>query len=319
MPVASSGRPFPDITQRVGNTPLAQMKRVSQGCVATVLGKLESFNPLWSVKDRVAKAMIDAAERDGVIGPDTVIIEPTSGNTGIGLAFVCAARAYRLAVTMPESMSLERRRMLKALGAHLILTPAAEGMPGAVRRAEELVSRNNNYFMPQQFKNPANPEIHRKTTAEEIWRDTEGQVDIVVSGVGTGGTLTGVGQALKAHKPGVKMVAVEPATSPVITQRMAGEELRPGKHTIQGIGAGFIPEVLSLDVIDEVVPVADEDAMETARRLAREEGWMVGVSSGAAAWAALKLARREEYRGKLIVAILPDLGERYLSTKLFPE
>jgi cysteine synthase A len=295
------------------------MKRVSEGCAGTVAGKLESLNPLWSVKDRIARAMIDAAERDGLIREDTVVIEPTSGNTGIGLAFVCAARSYRLAVTMPESMSLERRRLLKALGAELILTPAAEGMPGAVRKAEELAAKDGKYFMPQQFKNPANPEIHRKTTAEEIWRDTGGQVDIVVSGVGTGGTITGVGEVLKSRKPGVKMVAVEPVASPVISQRLAGEEIRPGKHTIQGIGAGFIPDVLNLDILDEVIQVSDEHAMETARRLAREEGWMVGISSGAAAWAALKLARREENRGKLIVAIMPDLGERYLSTKLFPE
>jgi cysteine synthase A len=319
MPVAVQERIFGDITQRIGNTPLVRMRRVCDGCVASVLGKLESFNPLWSVKDRVARAMIDAAERDGLVDKDKVVIEPTSGNTGIGLAFVCAARGYRLVVTMPESFSLERRRLLKALGAQLVLTPAAEGMPGAVRKAEELVAKNRNYFMPQQFKNPANPEIHRKTTAEEIWRDTEGRVDVVVSGVGTGGTITGLGEALKSRKPDVKIVAVEPANSPVISQRLAGQELRPGKHTIQGIGAGFIPDVLNLDVVDEVVQVQDEDAMETSRRLAREDGWMVGISSGAAAWAALKLARREENRGKLIVAIMPDLGERYLSTKLFPE
>lgn len=319
MSAPVSERIFGDITQRIGNTPLVRMRRVCDGCVATVLGKLECFNPLWSVKDRIARAMIDAAEQQGLIGPDTVVIEPTSGNTGIGLAYVCAARGYRLTVTMPESFSLERRRLLKALGAELVLTPAAEGMPGAVRRAEELVTRNSNYYMPQQFKNPANPAVHRKTTAEEIWRDTEGRVDIVVAGVGTGGTITGVGEGLKSRKPSVKIVAVEPANSPVISQRRAGETLRPGKHTIQGIGAGFIPDVLNLDVLDEVVPVQDEDAMETSRRLAKEEGWMVGISSGASAWAALKLARREENRGKLIVAMLPDLGERYLSTKLFPE
>jgi cysteine synthase A len=295
------------------------MRRITEGCVATVLGKLENFNPLWSVKDRIARAMIDAAERDGLIKEDTVVIEPTSGNTGIGLAFVCAARGYRLLVTMPESMSLERRRMLKALGAELVLTPAADGMPGAVRKAEELVARNDNYFMPQQFKNPANPEIHRKTTAEEIWRDTEGAVDIVVSGVGTGGTITGVGEVLKSRKPEVKMVAVEPANSPVITQKLAGQELKPGKHTIQGIGAGFIPDVLNLDIIDEVIRVQDDDAMETARKMAKLEGFMCGISCGAAACAALEVARREENSGKLIVVILPDLGERYLSTRLFPE
>ncbi len=315
----SVGTIFSDITQRIGNTPLVRMRRVSEGYPATVVAKLENFNPLWSVKDRIARAMIDAAERDGLIREDTIIIEPTSGNTGIGLAFVCAARGYRLAVTMPESMSLERRRLLKALGAELILTPAAEGMPGAVRKAEELASRDSRYYMPQQFKNPANPEIHRKTTAEEIWRDTGGEVDIFVAGVGTGGTITGVGEVLKARKPSVQVVAVEPAASPVISQRRAGEEIRPGKHTIQGIGAGFIPDVLNLDVIDEVIQVADEHAMETARRLAKEEGWMVGISSGAAAWAALKVARREQNRGKLVVVVLPDLGERYLSTKLFPE
>ena len=235
------------------------------------------------------------------------------------MAYVCASRGYKLVVTMPESMSIERRRMLKALGAELLLTPAAEGMPGAVARAEELVAKNSNYYMPQQFKNPANPEIHRKTTAEEIWRDTKGAVDIVVVGVGTGGTITGVGEALKLSKPSVKMVAVEPVASPVITQRLAGEEIKPGKHTIQGIGAGFIPDVLNLDIIDDVVQVHDEDAFETSRRLAKLEGLMCGISCGAAAWAALELGRRQENRGKLIVAILPDLGERYLSTKLFPE
>jgi cysteine synthase A len=287
--------------------------------VGTVLAKLENFNPLWSVKDRIGRAMIDAAERDGLIKPGTVIIEPTSGNTGIGLAYVCAARGYRLMVTMPQSMSIERRRLLKALGAEIVLTPAAEGMPGAVRRAEELVAQNPGYYMPQQFKNPANPEIHRKTTAEEIWRDTNGAVDVFVAGVGTGGTITGVGEVLKSRKPEVNVVAVEPAASPVISQRLAGEDLKPGKHTIQGIGAGFIPDVLNLDVIDEVVQVQDEDAMETSRRLAKLEGFMCGISCGAAAWAAIQLARREQNRDKLIVAILPDLGERYLSTKLFPE
>lgn len=310
---------FSDITACIGNTPLVKLKRVTEGCGATVVGKIENMNPLWSVKDRIARSMIDAAERDGKIQDGTVIIEPTSGNTGIGLAYVCAARGYRLMVTMPESMSLERRRMLKALGAELVLTPAAEGMPGAVRKAEQLVAENSHYFMPQQFKNPANPDIHRKTTAEEIWRDTGGEVDIFVAGVGTGGTITGVGETLKAHKPGVQIIAVEPANSPVITQRRAGQELRPGKHTIQGIGAGFIPDVLNVDVIDDVVQVQDEDAMETARQLAKREGLMCGISCGAAAWAALQLARREENRGKLIVVILPDLGERYLSTKLFPE
>ena len=308
-----------DITQCIGDTPLVRLRRITQGCAATVLAKLENFNPLWSVKDRIGKAMIDAAERDGLIKDDTVIIEPTSGNTGIGLAYVCAARGYRLMVTMPESMSMERRRLLKALGAELVLTPAAEGMPGAVRTAEELLAENPNYYMPQQFKNPANPEIHRKTTAEEIWRDTGGAVDIFVAGVGTGGTITGVGEVLKSRKPDCRVVAVEPAASPVISQRQAGEELKPGKHTIQGIGAGFIPDVLNLEIIDEVVQVQDEDAFETARRLAKLEGFMCGISCGAAAWAALSLARRQPNRDKLIVVILPDLGERYLSTRLFPE
>jgi len=319
MSTTPKTRIFQDAIQCVGNTPLVRLRRVADGCAATVLCKMECYNPLWSVKDRIARAMIDDAEQKGLIKKNTVILEPTSGNTGIGLAFVCAARGYRLAVTMPESMTVERRRMLKALGAELFLTPAADGMPGAVRRAEEMAAAHPNYLVPQQFKNPANPEVHRKTTAEEIWRDTGGQVDIVVSGVGTGGTITGVGEVLKSRKPGVVMVAVEPVNSPVITQRRAGEPLRPGRHTIQGIGAGFIPDVLNVDIIDEVVQVADEDAMETTRRLARQEGLMVGISSGAAAWAALQVARREANRGKVIVAVLPDLGERYLSTKLFPE
>ncbi|HVX59072.1 MAG TPA: cysteine synthase A [Pirellulales bacterium] len=319
MATAPSSRVHDDVTQCIGNTPLVKLRRVNEGGAATVLGKLENMNPLWSVKDRIAAAMINAAERDGKIKPDTVLIEPTSGNTGIGLAYVCAARGYKLAVTMPESMSVERRRMLKALGAELILTPAAEGMPGAVRKAEEILAANDNYFMPQQFKNPANPEVHRKTTAEEIWRDTAGKVDIFVAGVGTGGTITGVGEVLKSRKPDVRVVAVEPANSPVIKQKRAGEPLQPGKHTIQGIGAGFIPDVLNVDVIDETVLVADEDAMETARSMAKLEGLMCGISSGAAAWAALQLAASKENAGKTIVVILPDIGERYLSTKLFPE
>jgi len=308
-----------DITDCIGNTPLVRLRRTAEGCVATVAAKVENVNPLWAVKDRIGLAMIEAAEREGKINADTIIIEPTSGNTGIGLAYVCAARGYRLMVTMPESMSVERRRMLKALGAELVLTPAADGMPGAVAHAEELLAENANYFMPQQFNNPANPEVHRRTTAEEIWRDTEGNVDIFVAGVGTGGTITGVGEVLKERKPDVQIVAVEPAASPVISQRLAGEPLKPGKHTIQGIGAGFIPGVLNLNVIDEVVRVEDEQAVETARRLAAEEGLMCGISSGAAAWAALELARQKENADKLIVVILPDLGERYLSTKLFPE
>ena len=307
-----------DITQCIGRTPLVRLNRITGSVGATVAAKIESFNPLWSVKDRIGRAMIDAAEREGKIQAGTTIIEPTSGNTGIALAFVCAARGYKLQVTMPESMSLERRRLLKALGAELILTPAAEGMAGAVRRAEELALSDKRYFIPQQFKNPANPEIHRKTTAEEIWRDTAGQVDIFVAGVGTGGTITGVGEVLKQRKPVVQIVAVEPAISPVITQHRAGQPLTPGKHTIQGIGAGFIPDILNLKVIDEVVTVADEDAFETSRQLARLEGFMCGISCGAAAWAAIQVATRPENRGKLVVVVLPDLGERYLSTKLFP-
>ena len=308
-----------DITQCIGRTPLVRLRRVTEGCVATVVGKIENMNPLWSVKDRIACAMVDAAERDGKIGPDTIIIEPTSGNTGIGLASVCAARGYKLRVTMPESMSLERRRMLKALGAELVLTPAAEGMPGAVRHADEISRSSAQFFMPQQFNNPANPEVHRKTTAEEIWADTAGQVDILVCGVGTGGTITGCGEVLKKKKPGLQVVAVEPANSPVISQKLAGEPIKPGRHTIQGIGAGFIPEILNLDIIDEVIKVDDEDAMETARQMAKREGLMCGISCGAAAWGALEVARRPENTGKMIVVVLPDLGERYLSTRLFPE
>ncbi|MEX2558971.1 MAG: cysteine synthase A [Pirellulales bacterium] len=319
MATASTSGIREDITQCIGNTPLVKLRRITKGCRATVAAKIENLNPLWSVKDRIAGAMIDAAERDGLIKENTIIIEPTSGNTGIGLAFVCAARGYKLKVTMPESMSLERRRMLKALGAELVLTPAAEGMPGAVRKAEEIVAENPNHYMPQQFKNPANPEIHRKTTAEEIWRDTEGAIDIFVSGVGTGGTITGVGEVIKSRKADVQMIAVEPVNSPVITQRRAGQPLKPGKHTIQGIGAGFIPDVLNLDVIDEVVQVTDDDAMETARNLAKLEGLMCGISGGAAAWAAIEVAKRPENAGKLLVVVLPDIGERYLSTRLFPE
>lgn len=310
---------FDDITQCIGGTPLVRLRRVTEGCGATVAAKMENMNPLWSVKDRIGRSMIDAAERDGKIKKDTVIIEPTSGNTGIGLAFVCTARGYKLKVTMPESMSLERRRMLKALGAEIILTPAAEGMPGAVKRAEQLVHENPGWFMPQQFKNPANPEVHRKTTAEEVWADTGGKVDIFVSGVGTGGTITGVAEVIKARKPSFKAIAVEPVNSPVITQKRSGQEIKPGRHTIQGIGAGFIPEVLNVKIVDEVIQVKDEDAAETARQLAKSEGLMCGISSGAAAWAALQIARRPESKGKLIVVVLPDIGERYLSTTLYPE
>ena len=308
-----------DITQCIGNTPLVKLRRITEGAGATVIGKIENMNPLWSVKDRIARAMIDAAEKEGKIKPETVIVEPTSGNTGIGLAYVCAARGYKFMATMPESMSLERRRLLKALGTELVLTPAAEGMPGAIRKAEELLSQNSNYYMPQQFKNPANPAIHRATTAEEIWRDTDGKIDILVAGVGTGGTITGVSEVLKQRRPGFKAIAVEPINSPVITQKKKGEALKPGRHTIQGIGAGFIPDVLNVDIIDEVVQVSDDDAMETARQLAKKEGLMCGISCGAAAWAAIQVAKRPENAGRMIVVILPDIGERYLSTKLFPE
>jgi cysteine synthase A len=313
------GRIYDDITQCVGQTPLIRLRRIAEGCVAEVAAKLENFNPLWSVKDRIGVSMIEAAEAAGKIGPDTLIVEPTSGNTGIGLAFTCAAKGYRLMVTMPESMSLERRRLLKAFGAEIVLTPAAEGMPGAVHRAEEIVRNNPHAFMPQQFKNPANPDIHRRTTAEEIWTDSEGRVDILVCGVGTGGTITGCGEALKAKKPGLKVIAVEPATSAVLTQHRNGDPIKPGRHKIQGIGAGFIPDVLNMDVIDEVMTVGDEDSFEIARQLARKEGMLCGISCGAAASAALEVARRPENAGKLVVVILPDLGERYLSTPLFPE
>ena len=309
-----------DITQCIGNTPLVKLRRVAKDCVATVVVKLENMNPLWSVKDRIAKAMIDAAEREGKIKPNTIIIEPTSGNTGIGLAYVCASRGYKLTVTMPESMSIERRRLLKALGAEIILTPAAEGMPGAMRRADDVIKGDPNvYFMPQQFKNPANPEVHRKTTAEEIWRDTDGKIDILISGVGTGGTITGVSEVIKKRKPSMKSIAVEPANSPVITQKRAGQTLQPGRHTIQGLGAGFIPDVLNVDIIDDVVQVRDEDAAEMTRQMSTKEGLFCGISSGAAAWAAIEVGKRPENAGKLIVAVLPDLGERYLSTKLYPE
>lgn len=313
------GRIYDDITQTIGNTPLIRLRRVTDGCLANVVAKMENFNPLWSVKDRIGVAMIDTAERDGKIKPDTVIVEPTSGNTGIALAFTCAARGYRLMVAMPESMSMERRRLLKAFGAEIVLTPAAEGMPGAVRRAEEIVKTTPGAFMPQQFNNPANPEIHRTTTAEEIWNDTGGKVDILVAGVGTGGTITGCGEVLKSRNPKVQVVAVEPVGSPVMDQQRRGEPLKPGPHKIQGLGAGFIPENLNMDVIDDVVLIRDDEAFEMSRRLAREEGMLCGISCGAAVVAAIQIARRPENNGKLIVTVLPDLGERYLSTPLFPE
>lgn len=313
------GKIYDDITQCVGNTPLIKMRRVVGNASAQVVAKLENFNPLWSVKDRIAVSMINTAEKEGKIKEGTTIIEPTSGNTGIGLAFTCAARGYKLVVTMPETMSLERRRLLKAFGAEIVLTPGEKGMSGAVAKAEELIATTPNSYMPQQFKNPANPEVHRKTTAEEIWADTDGKVDILVSGVGTGGTITGISEVLKARKPTFKAIAVEPISSPVITQKRTGEEIKPGRHKIQGIGAGFIPGVLNLNIIDEVIQVSDDDAFAMTRRMAKEEGFLCGISCGAAAHAAVQVAHRPENAGKLIVVILPDLGERYLSTPLFPE
>jgi cysteine synthase A len=300
-----------DSTGLIGNTPLVRLNRLAQGSKAAVIAKLESFNPTGSIKDRIGVSMIADAEERGLINQDTVIVEPTSGNTGIALAFVCATRGYRLILTMPDSMSLERRHLLSIFGADLVLTPGADGMPGAVRKAEQLVAENPNYFMPQQFKNPSNPEIHRVTTAEEIWRDTEGKVDILVSGVGTGGTITGIAEVIKSRKPGFKAIAVEPTNSPVLSGG------KPGAHKVQGIGAGFVPDVLRTDLIDEIITVTDEDAIMTARRLAKEEGILAGISSGAATWAALEVARRPENKGKLLVVILPDTGERYLSTWLF--
>ena len=319
FPQPFRGKIYDDITQCIGHTPLIRLRRVIDGCKATIVAKPESFNPLWSVKDRIGVSMIDAAEREGKLNQETTVIEPTSGNTGIGLAFTCAARGYKLIVTMPETMSLERRRLLKAFGAQVILTPGDKGMAGAIAKADELLKTIPNSYMPQQFKNPANPEIHRRTTAEEIWNDTDGKVDILVSGVGTGGTITGVTEVIRKRKPGFKAIAVEPVTSPVITQKMQGQELKPGKHKIQGIGAGFIPGVLNLAIVDEVVQVKDDDAFETARRMAREEGMLCGISSGAAVWAAMQVGNRPANSGKLIVVVLPDLGERYLSTALYPE
>jgi len=302
-----------DSTELIGNTPLVRLNRITEGVKAEVVAKLESFNPLGSVKDRIGVSMIATAEERGLISKDTVIVEPTSGNTGIALAFVCAARGYRLILTMPDTMSLERRQLLSVFGSELVLTPGAEGMPGAVRKAEQLVAENSSYLMSQQFKNPSNPEVHRLTTAEEIWRDTDGRVDILVSGVGTGGTITGVAEVIKERKPEFKAIAVEPVDSPVLSGG------KPGGHKIQGIGAGFVPDVLRPDLIDEIIQVTNEDAGIVARRLATEEGILAGISSGAATWAALEVARRPESTGKLIVVVLPDTGERYLSTWLFQE
>jgi cysteine synthase len=302
-----------NITQLVGNTPLVRLNRLTHGSQADVVVKLESFNPAHSVKDRIGVAMIDAAERAGLIKPDTVILEPTSGNTGIALAMVCAARGYACALTMPDTMSNERRMLLRAYGAELILTPGSEGMAGAIHKAEELAAHDPRFFIPQQFNNPANPEIHRHTTAEEIWRDTDGKADILVAGVGTGGTITGVGEVLKLRKPSFEVVAVEPDASAVLS---GGEK---GPHAIQGIGAGFVPQVLNTHIYDEIIRVTNDSALVTARRLAREEGLLVGISAGAAVWAAIHLANRDKNHGKLIVVIAPDFGERYLSTALFAD
>jgi cysteine synthase A len=307
------GQIFDDITKTIGRTPLVRLNRVSAGLQAEILIKCEFFNPLSSVKDRIGVSMIDAAERDGRINKETLIVEPTSGNTGIALAFVCAARGYRLVLTMPETMSMERRTLLRMLGAELVLTPGAEGMPGAIRRAEQILKENPNSFMPQQFNNPANPEIHRRTTAVEIWQDTDGKVDALVAGVGTGGTITGVGEVIKAKKPSFQCVAVEPADSPVISGG------KPGPHKIQGIGAGFIPTNLNTKIVDEVIKVTNDDAFAMARRLAKEEGILCGISSGANVWAAIAYAQRPENKDKLIVTIAPSTGERYLSTPLAAE
>jgi cysteine synthase A len=300
-----------DVTELIGNTPLVRIRRLAQGAGADITAKLEFYNPAHSVKDRIGWAMIEAAEQAGKIGPNTIIVEPTSGNTGIALAMVCAARGYRCRLVMPETMSNERRMLLRAYGAELVLTPGPEGMLGAIRRAEEIVASDPNCFMPQQFNNPANPDVHRRTTAEEIWRDTDGKVDILVAGVGTGGTITGVAEVIKARKPGFQAIAVEPEASPILSKGTKGP------HPIQGIGAGFIPEVLNTKIYDEVITVKNDDAFETARAAAREEGLLVGISSGAALWAAIQVAKRPENAGKLIVTIIPSFGERYLSTALY--
>jgi cysteine synthase A len=302
---------YPDINKTIGATPLVRLNRMASDRGAEVVAKLEFFNPLGSVKDRIGVSMIEAAERDGLINPDTLIVEPTSGNTGIALAFVCASKGYRLTLTMPDTMSIERRKLLRHLGAELTLTPGSEGMKGAISRAQEIVSSTGGAFMPDQFKNPANPQIHRDTTAEEIWRDMGGEVDFLVAGVGTGGTITGVSEVIKGRRPSFRAIAVEPAGSPVLSGGSAGP------HKIQGIGAGFIPAVLNVDIIDEVITVTNEDAFSTARKLAKQEGILCGISSGAAVWAALQVAERTENKGKRIVTVIPSTGERYLSTELF--
>ncbi len=306
-------RIYEDITKTIGNTPLVRLNRITAGLKAQVVAKLESFNPCSSVKDRIGVSMIEAAERSGKIKPDTILLEPTSGNTGIGLAFAAAAKGYKIVLTMPETMSLERRKLLKALGAELVLTPGSEGMKGAIARADEMAQKDRRYLVLQQFENPANPEIHRKTTAEEIWRDTDGKVDVFVGGVGTGGTITGVAEVLKPRRPSLRIVAAEPKDSAVISGG------KPGAHKIQGWGAGFIPKVLRTDLLDETITVSNEDAGDVARRLNSEEGILCGISSGGAVWAALQVAKRPESEGKLIVVVLPDTGERYLSTWLFEE
>jgi len=313
MSIQTQTRIFNNVTELVGNTPLVRLNRIVGDSAATVVAKLEYQNPAHSVKDRIGLSMIEAAERENLIGPDTVIVEPTSGNTGIALAMVCAQRGYRLILTMPETMSRERRKLLRAYGAEVVLTPGPDGMNGAIARAQQIAAEHPRAFIPQQFENPANPEVHRRTTAEEIWRDTAGEVDIVVSGIGTGGTITGVGEVLKERKPSVQIVAVEPSASPVLS---GGEK---GPHPIQGIGAGFVPQVLNTAIYDEVIAVEAEAAMETARRMAREEGLLVGISSGAATWAALQVAQRPENAGKMIVVIIPSYGERYLSTVLYAD
>jgi len=301
---------FEDITSAIGFTPLVRINKLGAG-KATILAKLEFYNPCGSVKDRIALSMIESAEQQGLIKPDTVIVEPTSGNTGIGLAFVCAAKGYKLILTMPESMSIERRKILQVFGAELVLTPAERGMTGAVERAEQLVAENPNAFMPQQFKNPTNPQIHRETTAIEIWEDADHRIDIFIAGVGTGGTITGCGEVLKQRNKNLKVIAVEPKDSPVLSGG------KPGPHKIQGIGAGFVPDVLNVDIIDEIIQVSNEDAMETARQMAAKEGIFVGISSGAAMWAAIQVSQRQDNQGKTIVVILPDTGERYISTEMF--